>query len=160
MNIRLRLKLYKLFVIVVGFLVIFLGVYDLFNRQNWMIEGYKSQNAMIVLSVLGSLSVLFLMGILVWKLRIPEKLVNDDNLIPELKKKERNFIGLLKVLISISVALFGADAIFTALDVDYRTLLDTSNAGRFVHFGVSIGLYFLTNWLLGRLPYFSNKRGA
>ena len=68
---------------------------------------------------------------------------------------------MFKLLICWSVAFIGADAIFTLLDIDYHIFNDPSNSGKFVMYvGVVLGLYFLTNWLLERLPYFANKRGA
>ena len=67
----------------------------------------------------------------------------------------------MKSFISFLVALTGSDAIFTALDIDYHIFRDVSNAGKFVvYIGVVVGLFRLTIWLLERLRYFSNKRGA
>ena len=67
---------------------------------------------------------------------------------------------MFKSLICWSVAIFGSEAILAALDIDSNIFRDPSNIGNFaIRFGVVLGLYFLTEWLLGRLPYFSNKRG-
>ena len=70
----------------------------------------------------------------------------------------------MKALIPWLVAFFGADAIFTAFDIEHSNIVrfdNPSNAGKFViYLGVLVGLFLLTNWLLERLPYFRNKRRA
>ena len=67
---------------------------------------------------------------------------------------------MLKSLICWSVAFLGSDAILAALDIDSNIFRDPSNIGNFaIRLGVVLGLYFLTDWLLGRLPYFRNNRG-
>ena len=68
---------------------------------------------------------------------------------------------MFKLLICWSVAFFGTDAIFAALNIDSNIFHDPSYGGYFViRVGVVCGLYFLTNWLMERLPYFGNKRDA
>ena len=67
---------------------------------------------------------------------------------------------MFKSLICWSVAFIGSEAILAASDIDSNIFRDPSNIGYFaIRLGVVLGLYFLTDWLLGRLPYFSNKRG-
>ncbi len=67
----------------------------------------------------------------------------------------------MKSFISFLVALTGADAIFTALDIDHHIFRDPFKAVNVViYLGVVAGFFRLTIWLLERLPYFSNKRGA
>ncbi len=69
--------------------------------------------------------------------------------------------GYIKSFISFLVAFTAADAIFTALDIDYHIFHDPSNAGRFVFYGgVVVALFILINWLLEQLSYFRNKGGA
>ena len=69
---------------------------------------------------------------------------------------------MFKSLICWSVAFIGSEAILAPLNIDLNIFGDPSlpNIGNFaIRLGVVLGLYFLTDWLLGRLPYFSNKRG-
>ena len=103
MNIYTRLKLYTVMVVIIGAVFIIVGVYDLFNLQDWASEGYRSKDAMKSLSFwLVFCGVLF-MGYFITFLQIPKKQLNDLVLA---KKKENQFLlGILGALTACLISI-------------------------------------------------------
>jgi len=69
---------------------------------------------------------------------------------------------ILKLAISWAAAFAIAEVILAAFDLDANIFKDDlSNAGSFfIKVGIAVAFFYLTYWLLERLPYFRNKRGG
>ncbi|MBN1473592.1 MAG: hypothetical protein JW914_03160 [Syntrophaceae bacterium] len=92
MKIFLRFKIYTIAMVSIGLAFAAWGIYDLFNLQNWECEGFYSKNAKKILSFFSILVGLFLSSYFFFYFKIPNNQINDFELVPKVKQKEKHFL--------------------------------------------------------------------